>query len=149
MPNTVLILDKNEPLTPSSFSVIPTSCLSNINTGKNNILGYWSDPLHGLFGLSQLSSYVMHSLRRPQVSSQHPLPKKISASTSSPGFAGFVMKSQTALVWCLLKMNPRALPRSPEHWGAGHSRSRAGPGLSTPAPLGLEGLCLPATFSHS
>lgn len=93
MPNSVLILDKNEPLTPSSFSVDPTSCLSNINTGKNNILGYWSNPLHSLFSLSQLSSYVMYNLRRPQDSSQHPLPKKISASTSSPGFAGFVMNS--------------------------------------------------------
>lgn len=115
MPNTALILDKNEPSTPGSFSRIPTSCFSNISTGKNNLLGCWSDPLHSPFSLSQLSSYVMNNLRRPQVPSQYSVPtKKISASTSSPGLADFVVNSQNSS--CLMLDEDESHSPPPNPW---------------------------------
>lgn len=141
MPNTVLMLDQNEPLTPSNFSIIPISCLSNTSRGKNDLPGSWHGPLHSLFSLSQLSSYVMHNLRRPQDSSQCPLPtNKISASTSSPGFAGFVMNSQNSPCLMLDEDESHSPPQDP--WDAEHHKSRAGPGLRASASLGLEGFWL-------
>lgn len=137
MPNTVLILNKNEPLTFNNFPIIPTSCPSNISTVKNNLLGCWNDPLHSLVSPSRLSSYVMHNLRRAQDPSQRPLPTKISASTSSPRFAGFVMKSQISPCLMLGENESHSPPWNPST-DAGHHKSwTRAEGLCF---LGLEGL---------
>lgn len=124
MPNTVIILHKIKPFTPSSFSIIPTSCLSNISTGKNNILGYWSDPLHSLISLSQLFSYVMHNLRRSKTHLSTHCPRRFQPAPVLLGLQVLSWAPKTALVWYLMKMNPTAFPRTPEHWDAGHHKSR-------------------------
>lgn len=146
MPNTVLILDKNEPLTPSSFSIIQTSCLSKVSTGENNLLGCWVDPLHSLFSLSQLSSHVMHNLRRPQDLSQCPLPtKKISVTTSSPGFCHELPKEFSSDVWWRWISQPG--PLSTEMLSITGAGLDQGWGPLLLWELNYSGL--PATFSHS
>lgn len=101
---------------------------------RANFYAIGNDPLHRLFSLSQLSSYVTHNLRRPQDSPQSPLPtKEILANTSSPGFAGFVTRFQMTLD----EGKSCSPPRAPGQWDAGHHKGRPGPGVRTCSPLGI------------
>lgn len=136
MPNTVLIWDGNEPLSPTSISIIPTSSLSNVSTGKSNLPGCWKWSTSQI--IQPFSALLLcYNLRRPQDSDESLLPtKKILANSSSPGFAGFVTNSQGSPCLMLDEGESCSPARVPGHWDAGHHKSRPGAGARTSTPLG-------------
>lgn len=98
-----------------------------------------NDPLHRLFSLFQLSSYVPYNLRRPQDPSQSLLPtKETPANSSSPEFAGFVTNCQGSLCSMPDEEESCKPPMASRYWDVRHHKNRLGQGVRTCTPLGTR-----------
>lgn len=142
IPNTLLIWDGNEPLTPTSISRVPTSCLSKVSTGKSQS-SRLLETIHFIDYSACLSSppTLLTIWEDPKTHlSPHCPPRRFPPTLTLLDLQVLSQTPKAALVWRMMKENPAAPPGPLSTEMEGIARADLDQGLGLLLLCGLEGL---------